>query len=148
MEMVYAVSALLRHKDSAMSFDPQRMKDRRNELGLTQTQLAEKLGVKQSQIGRYENGERIPMSDALARLAEALGVLSSWLLGETDLKTLPSMKELTAEERLFVDDFLSGRIKMSDIKFAEEIAKFPQPIRNEIDAFIRKLKKQFGSHKK
>lgn len=42
--------------------------------GLTQEQLAERLGVKQPTIGRYEAGERVPDDAALERLAAELDV--------------------------------------------------------------------------
>lgn len=42
--------------------------------GLTQVQLAERLGVRQPTVGRYESGEREPDDDALARLAAELDV--------------------------------------------------------------------------
>lgn len=42
--------------------------------GLTQKDLADRLGVKQPTIGRYEAGERVPDEAAMKRLAEELGV--------------------------------------------------------------------------
>lgn len=41
--------------------------------GLTQAQLAEKIGVLPQQIGSWERGERNPKLDALRRIAAALG---------------------------------------------------------------------------
>ena len=40
--------------------------------GLTQAQLAEKIGVAAQHIGRWERGERKPKTDALIRLSNAL----------------------------------------------------------------------------
>lgn len=45
---------------------------RRIAQGLTQQQLAEKCGLKQSAIARFEGVESIPRSDTLIRIAEAL----------------------------------------------------------------------------
>ncbi len=42
--------------------------------GLNQTELAERVGVRQATIARYENGTRSPSPEALGRLADALGV--------------------------------------------------------------------------
>lgn len=42
--------------------------------GLTQPEVAEAAGVSQGALSRYENGERTPDAEVLARLAAALGV--------------------------------------------------------------------------
>lgn len=46
----------------------------RHQAGLTQQELAEKLGVSQQQIHKWENGERNPKLPALKKIAEACGV--------------------------------------------------------------------------
>lgn len=50
-----------------------RVKFLRDKLGLTQEQLAERMGVKQATISRYESG-RLPRGKELNMLAEALNV--------------------------------------------------------------------------
>lgn len=42
--------------------------------GFTQTQLADAIGVKQTQIANWESGFRNPKMDALMRIGNALGV--------------------------------------------------------------------------
>lgn len=39
---------------------------------MTQTELAEKIGVRQSAISEYESGEKVPGVENLIRLADAL----------------------------------------------------------------------------
>ena len=46
--------------------------DRRQELGLSQRQLAELVGTTQSAIARLERGGRPPRIDTLLRIADAL----------------------------------------------------------------------------
>jgi transcriptional regulator with XRE-family HTH domain len=46
---------------------------RRADLGLSQTELAERCGTTQSAIARLESGGRPPRIDTLLHLAEALG---------------------------------------------------------------------------
>ena len=45
----------------------------RKTLGLTQAELAEKTGIRQSNISRIESGAASPTIDTLARLAEGMG---------------------------------------------------------------------------
>ncbi|MEU7695004.1 helix-turn-helix domain-containing protein [Microbispora hainanensis] len=47
---------------------------RREELGLTQTELAERAGLKQPAVARFEAGGTMPILPMLERLAEALEV--------------------------------------------------------------------------
>lgn len=44
----------------------------RQEAGLSQRRLAERVGIHRSQIGRLENGEQTPTRETLHRLAQAL----------------------------------------------------------------------------
>ena len=53
----------------------QRIAERRQAAGLTQAQLAEKIGVVQVVVSRWETGERNPKLDALKHIAEACGCL-------------------------------------------------------------------------
>lgn len=62
---------------------------RRRELGLSQTELAEKLHVTDKAISRWETGRGMPAVDSLEPLAEVLGLSVSELL---------SGKRLTPEE--------------------------------------------------
>lgn len=48
--------------------------NRRKELGMTQTELAEKTGILQAAIARIERGSSIPKIETLATLAEPLGL--------------------------------------------------------------------------
>lgn len=47
---------------------------RRMELGLTQQQVAQKAGLTQSVIGRFESLGAVPRIDTLCRIASALGL--------------------------------------------------------------------------
>lgn len=50
----------------------ERIKARRKELGLTQTQIADRLGIKQSPYAQIESGAFAPGFHVLYRLADAL----------------------------------------------------------------------------
>lgn len=60
----------------------QRLAALRKEKGLTQQQLAERVGLHQTQIHRYESGSSEPSMDALRRLALALGTSTDALVFE------------------------------------------------------------------
>jgi len=55
----------------------------RIQAGLNQTELAERVGVAQATIARYEAGTRSPSPEVLGRLADALGV-EEWDLTYAD----------------------------------------------------------------
>jgi ribosome-binding protein aMBF1 (putative translation factor) len=47
--------------------------DARHEVGLTQAQVAERMGTKQSVVARLENARRMPSLGMVARYAAAVG---------------------------------------------------------------------------
>jgi transcriptional regulator with XRE-family HTH domain len=59
-----------------------RMRARRRQLGLSQSELAEQLGVSFQQVQKYERGANRVAASTLVTAAEALGVTVSWLVGE------------------------------------------------------------------
>jgi len=42
--------------------------------GMSQAQLAERIGTTQQQLSRWETGARVPRVDVLKKIADALGV--------------------------------------------------------------------------
>jgi transcriptional regulator with XRE-family HTH domain len=60
------------------------IRDRRDELGVSQERLGLESGVHRNYIGGIERAERQPSVTTLARLAQALGVKPSDLLGRAE----------------------------------------------------------------
>lgn len=60
---------------------PQRLKELRLKKRLTQIELGEKVGVKQSTFTNWENGKREPNFETLLKLADSLEVSLDWLFG-------------------------------------------------------------------
>ena len=58
-----------------------RIVSRRQELGLTQTQLAEVCGLTQASVSHLESGKHALSAETLRKLALGLGVSTDWLLG-------------------------------------------------------------------
>ncbi|MGQ0548889.1 MAG: helix-turn-helix domain-containing protein [Armatimonadota bacterium] len=58
-----------------------RLKDLRAKLGLTANELATRSGIRRPNVTRLENGKHVPSLETLERLAEALGVPVTELVG-------------------------------------------------------------------
>ena len=59
---------------------PHRIKQRRKELGLSQSVLAKACGVGQSTVANWERGGHIPRQNTLHKIAAALETDETWLL--------------------------------------------------------------------
>jgi transcriptional regulator with XRE-family HTH domain len=59
-----------------------RMRTRRRQLGLSQSELAETLGVSFQQVQKYERGANRVAASTLLAASQALGTTVSWLVGE------------------------------------------------------------------
>ena len=61
---------------------PNIFKHIREKSGLTQQQLADKLGISRSAVGMYEKGEREPNFETLELIADTFNVDMNYLLGK------------------------------------------------------------------
>ncbi len=71
-----------------------KLREAREAQGLSQQELAKKIGSVHTVIGRYERDEMKPSVDVVKALAEALGTTAGYLLGESqdmDLLKDPTM---------------------------------------------------------
>ena len=59
----------------------ERLREVRREKGLCQSELAEKLNVKQATVGSWEKGKTEPSFDLVYRIMEVLGVDANYLFG-------------------------------------------------------------------
>lgn len=64
-----------------------RISDLRKERGLTQLDLAQKIGVTRSVISLYEIEKREPDTETLLKMADFFGVSTDYLLGRSDEKS-------------------------------------------------------------
>lgn len=88
-----------------------RLKQSRQDLKMTQKELSDKTGIKRATIASYEVGNISPSFENVKTLAEALGVTTDYLSGNSEYKTLIEK---------FDTNFDTEKIK-SDIKLAKEI---------------------------
>lgn len=63
-------------------------KELRLSVGLSQDEMAKKLGVSRSTIGMYETGARKPDSEMLEKVADMFNIDIDYLLGRTQKTTL------------------------------------------------------------
>lgn len=112
------------------------IKDRLNEAlkarEMTPQQLADKSGLYFTSIYRYLNGERIPKTDSIEKMATALNVSPSWLLGydvpmspdivlETDELTL-LIEKLSPQEKATLKTIVETLVRKSEeVKKAKEV---------------------------
>lgn len=92
------------------------IRDARRRAGLTQDQLARRLGTSQSAIARWESGAVSPTLETLSRVVEACGLSLTIILGDADdhdLGLALTNTDLTPQERL--EQLISG------IRFTEEL---------------------------
>ena len=61
-----------------------RLKELRKNSGYTQIALQMKTGIEQALLSKYENGERIPPTETLVRLADFFNVSIDYILCRTD----------------------------------------------------------------
>ena len=61
-----------------------RIKEVRKERGYTQTQIAQKIGMEQTQYSRYERGENEIKVNVLIDICKALKVSADYILGLTN----------------------------------------------------------------
>lgn len=74
-----------------MATTGERIKEARKMRGMTQTELAEKIGMKFSAIHKYENGLVVNLKrETIAALANALEVSPAWLMCMDDSAPMPS----------------------------------------------------------
>lgn len=96
----------------------ERIKKRRIELGISQTQLAKKASLTSASISQFESGSRKPSFDVISKLALALEVNTDYLLGNNYEKEISVtiepeyaemisiIKELSEENKKLLLDFL------------------------------------------
>lgn len=64
-----------------------RLRELRSELGLSLRELAEKLDISYSSVGKYERGEAQPSFEILFKIASFFDVTTDYLIGYSDIRT-------------------------------------------------------------
>lgn len=78
-----------------------RIKAARKASGMTQAELANRLGIPYQSIGQWENDLRNPKFETLQKIANALGITVLYLMGDPDIN---SFEEAQNEYSRHIDD--------------------------------------------
>jgi transcriptional regulator with XRE-family HTH domain len=88
-----------------------RIKDLRKQKNLSQSELADKVGISYAQIGRYETKGSQPPAETLKKIADALGVTPDFLIygtsgekAKTKLKDADLIQQFQAIESMDEED--------------------------------------------
>lgn len=103
-----------------------RIKAKREEIGMSQKGLAEKVSISPAAMNQFEKGGKKPSSEVLARIATELGVSTDYLLGASD------------EEKMF----LSGNVAAAFRDFKELTKKDREIILSHIEFLKSKAKEK------
>ena len=86
----------------------QKIREYRKKLGYTQSDLANKVGMKTGTISKYEKDEIIVPSDTLCKIANILDVSTDYLLGRTNIPNI-------IDEPIAIAASTKNRIDLSDV---------------------------------
>ena len=92
-----------------------RLKQLRENEGLSQEELAEQLGISEPQIWRYEKGESSPRADVLTKLATFFTVSADYLLGISDNPAVSLSGDLNHKESAVIAAWRHGE-KLEAVK--------------------------------
>jgi transcriptional regulator with XRE-family HTH domain len=107
----------------------ERIKHLRTVAGLTQTGLAERVGLTYVQVGRYETGKSSPSSEVLQKLAAVLETTSDFLMNGDQgdavsaqfsdkdlLKQFKAVEQLSSEDKNVVKTLIDALITKRQVQ--------------------------------
>lgn len=120
-----------------------RIKEAREMAGMSQKELAEKIGVAPNTFHGYESGKHDPKSNLLADISRICGVTVDFLLGLEEMKNTPTSSAddagvLTKEELFRISaamDQLNEEGRERVVEYAEDLAaggRFKKPCAAEL----------------
>lgn len=101
-----------------------RLRAARQRCGLTQEQVAERVGVHVTHIAKIEGGERTPSLDALVRIAQALEVGVAEITAAIDEPPQPGLEPALGEVLAVLRRCDARRLRLL-LRIAEAVAAEP-----------------------
>lgn len=104
----------------------ERLKNLRKQAHLTQTDVAEKLGISQQAYASWERGVKKPTQDNLVKISQILNVSIDYLVGNSEEKSddLDNIELLFRMNSKGLTDEEKAVFKKELIEFMEERKKF------------------------
>ncbi len=96
------------------------IKEAREHAGMSQKDLAEKIGVAPTTFHGYESGKHDPKSELLVQIARVCGVSVDFLLGLTN-EISPTSAETDAGEKVTMEEVYQALINMGFVKEGEDL---------------------------
>lgn len=118
---------------------PQRLKELRMAKKVTQEELGQHLGFRDSTISQYESGSREPDYDTLLKIAEFFGVTTDYLLGRTVYPQLSPTHsvvcELSSSYPTIAAHCTDNILERNDV---------PEEAKETVKEFIEFVKQKYG----
>ncbi len=119
----------------------ERIKKIRQEKGLLQRELGEKIGVSQQMIGQWENGKSNPKIETIRKIADALNVPHYELLGfdgSIRVNQTSQRKKANEEtEKLFIKQATGEKITKEE---SQKVFDYIEQIRESYDNLSKSIK--------
>ena len=103
-----------------------RIKSLRIEEGLTQTEVAEKLGISRQVFANYENEINQPTPEMLIKIADCFGVSVDYLIGRSDEFGMSALSVAVCDDDAEEIKTLFGKLNEKQQKFVIKFIKFLQ----------------------
>lgn len=96
---------------AAINFIGTKLKELRQERGLSQEELAQRIGTQPPQLSRYENGKSKPSIPVAKKLADELGVTIDFFMPDTSAEADDELGALSEAEKTLILAYRRGDLK-------------------------------------
>ena len=108
----------------------ERIKQLRKEIGMTQTALAETLGVTKGTVSTWETNSRVPSFETLVKMSDVFMRSSDYIMGRSDDATPTAQNE-------DLEDLAAASIEDDLTEYALKYARLDTYGRDAVEAIIR-----------
>lgn len=119
-----------------MNVFPQRLKELRMKKKITQEDLGDHLGFRDSTISQYESGKRTPDNETLVKIAQYFETTTDYLLGHVVYQQQPQTKDVVRETPATIAAHRTDSIFDRD--------DVPPEAKKSVEEFIEFVKNKYG----